>query len=103
MRWQKQDEEYLKDRIDRLQARLSKICADKGHDIEESATTKRELVGHHQETYRTTGPDCEHTHRCHCPVIEKTRSVGDYEEVITTTKRCKRCGIETTEKKRRRP
>lgn len=92
----KQAEERLKERIENLRDRLSEICAKKGHDFKENTTTKRELVGHHEETYKTAGPDCEHTHACSCPVIEKTRSVGDYDVVTTTIKRCERCEAGTT-------
>jgi len=95
----KQGEKYLKNRIEGLRKQLGKICAEKGHDFEESASKATRLVGSRIETDRFT--DCDHTHRCYCPVIERPRSVGNYEEVVTTVKRCKRCGTETTTEKRR--
>lgn len=86
-------------RIVSLQKQLEKICAKQGHDFEETIAKATQLVGSHVEMERFT--DCDHIHRCACPIIERPRSVGNYEEVITTAKRCKRCGTEATTEKRR--
>lgn len=95
----KQGEKYLMNRIASLRTQLERICMKQGHDFEETTARVTQLVGSRVEMERFT--DCDHTHRCYCPVIERPRSIGNYEEVNVTTKRCKRCRAETTTKKRR--
>lgn len=96
----KSSEKYLKNRLASLRKQLERICATKGHDLEENIAEETQLVGSHIEIDKFTY--CDHAHSCYCPVIEKPRSVGEYEKVSTIIKTCKRCGAETARNKRRR-
>lgn len=90
-------DERLKNRIDRLQKQLEAICENEGHKLEERRQEETRLVGSHLVMERFT--ECDHMHRCSCPIVEKPRSEPDYKKVVTIHKKCCRCGFESREQR----